>query len=170
MPPPLIVTLKLDAASFAFFDDLRSRYFPPERNFLKAHVTLFHHLPGAEILAIETDLSDVCGASEAFEIKFPSLRFMGKGTAANIESDALLNLHSTLAGRWRQWLTAQDRQKFKPHITLQNKVAPVEARQLFEELQSTWKLKTGNAVGLQLWQYLNGPWELKNDFLFGGCD
>jgi len=42
---PLILTLKLDEESQAFFDKQRALYFPPERNFLKAHLTLFHQLP-----------------------------------------------------------------------------------------------------------------------------
>lgn len=170
MSSPLIVTLKLDADSFAFFDELRREHFPPERNFLRAHVTLFHHLPETEISQIETDLQAVCDEYSSFEIKFPTLRFLGKGTAAEIESPRLLKLHSTLADKWKLWLTAQDRQKFKPHITIQNKVQPVEAKLLFGNLQRQWRMREGTAAGLQLWRYLNGPWELLNEFSFGAAD
>ena len=45
-PAPLILTLKLDQASFTRLDALRQAHFPPERNWLSAHLTLFHHLPG----------------------------------------------------------------------------------------------------------------------------
>ncbi|WP_208644854.1 2'-5' RNA ligase family protein [Mucilaginibacter kameinonensis] len=41
----LILTLRLDEESQAFFDEMRKRHFPQERNFLKAHLTLFHQLP-----------------------------------------------------------------------------------------------------------------------------
>ncbi len=170
MSPPLIVTLKLDAASFDFFDELRQKHFPPERNFLRAHVTLFHHLPASEISRIEADLQTICNQYESFALQFPSLRFLGKGTAAEIESPNLLKIRSTLAAAWQNWLTAQDRQKFKPHITIQNKVAPVEAKQLFENLQSYWRERKGVAAGLQLWRYLGAPWELKNEFKFGARD
>lgn len=166
MPSPLILTVKLDADSFGFFDLLRQRYFPPERNFLAAHVTLFHHLPGAEILRISDDLTSVCADYERFEIGFSTLRFLGRGTAAEIEAVELLRLRSTLAGRWDKWLNNQDRQKFKPHITIQNKVAPEEARESFEELRANWQARTGSAVGLELWHYLGGPWKLANEFLF----
>lgn len=42
---PLILTLRLDEDSQAFFNTQRRLYFPPERNFLDAHLTLFHQLP-----------------------------------------------------------------------------------------------------------------------------
>ena len=166
MSSPLILTVKLDAASFDFFDNLRRRYFPPERNFLAAHVTLFHHLPGEEITVIENDLKADCADYETFAVRFPTLRFLGKGTAAEIESAQLGRLRSTLAAGWNEWLNNQDRQKFKPHITIQNKVAPDEARQVFETLRENWQARIGNAVGLQLWHYRGGPWEPANEFTF----
>ena len=170
MPSPLILTVKLDADSFDFFNDLRKRYFPPERNFLAAHITLFHHLPGEEIAAVSDDLTLICAEYEAFELRFPTLRFLGKGTAAEIESAKLIRLRSTLAAGWEKHLTNQDRQKFKPHITIQNKVAPDEARKLYEELRADWQTRTGNVVSLQLWHYLGGPWKLAKEFAFGKTD
>ena len=165
--PPLILTLKLDADSFGFFDALRREHFPPSRNFLAAHITLFHHLPGEESLMIEDDLRRVCADCEAFEMRFPTLRFLGKGTAAEIESAELVRLRSTLAAGWENYLNDQDRQKFKPHITIQNKVAADEARSLYEALRANWQTQTGIAVGLQLWHYLGGPWKLANEFALG---
>ena len=168
--PPLILTVKLDADSFGYFDALRRKYFPSERNFLAAHVTLFHHLPGEKISQIESDLKSICAEYEAFEVRFPTLRFLGKGTAAEIESAQLIRLRSTLADVWDANLNNQDRQKFKPHITIQNKVAADEARKLYEELRPDWQTRTGKAVGLQLWHYLGGPWELAKEFAFEETD
>ena len=54
--PPLILTLVLDAASQAFFDRLRRQHFPPERNVLDAHLTLFHALDGEQEQAILADI------------------------------------------------------------------------------------------------------------------
>lgn len=164
--PPLILTAKLDAESFGFFDLLRKKYFPKNRNFLAAHITLFHHLPDEERTRIEKNLAAVCAAYQPFAVRFPTLRFLGKGTAAEIESAELPRLRATLAGSWEDLLTAQDRQKFKAHITIQNKVAPVEAKKIFEFLQADWQPKTGEIVGLQLWYYLDGPWELVREFSF----
>ncbi len=86
---PLILTLKLDAESFAFFDALRQKHFPAERNFLKAHVTMFHHLPGVQKAKIEADLREVSAQHKSFELRFPKPRFLGRGTAFEIKSGEL---------------------------------------------------------------------------------
>ena len=52
--PPLILSAVLDAPVQERLDALRRAHFPPERNHLDAHVTLFHHLPGAEEDAVAT--------------------------------------------------------------------------------------------------------------------
>jgi hypothetical protein len=45
---PLILTLEMDTHSFEILDALRKKHFPPERNVLDAHITLFHKLPGEQ--------------------------------------------------------------------------------------------------------------------------
>ena len=47
-PAPLILSAVLDGPVQRRLDALRRTHFPPHRNHLDAHVTLFHHLPGAE--------------------------------------------------------------------------------------------------------------------------
>lgn len=163
---PLILTLKIDAASFRFFDALRREYFPPERNFLRAHVTLFHHLPGEKLEKIREDVSRLCAGTPAFPLQFTHWRFLGKGSAMTIESAELLNLRARLAKIWSANLTAQDRQKFQPHVTVQNKVAPDQAKLLFEELSADWHPKTGFGEGLSLWHYVAPGWKLEADFEF----
>jgi 2'-5' RNA ligase len=163
---PLILTLKLDAESFAFFDALRRKHFPAERNFLSAHVTLFHNLPGSWREQIETDLNDLCRHYKTFPLRFPRWRFLGRGSAIEIESAELNSLRDELKNKWNEWLTAQDRQKFKPHITVQNKVSPDAARSLFDELSADWSVRNGAGVGIELWLYLNGPWKLAGEFAF----
>ncbi|CAA9413589.1 MAG: hypothetical protein AVDCRST_MAG74-2459 [uncultured Pyrinomonadaceae bacterium] len=163
---PLILTLKLDAESFAFFDALRRKHFPAERNFLSAHVTLFHNLPGSRREQIETDLNHLCRRHKSFPLLFSRWRFLGRGSAIEIESAELDSLRNELKNKWNDWLTAQDRQKFKPHITVQNKVAPEAARRLFEELSANWTSRDGAGIGIELWHYLNGPWKLAGEFAF----
>lgn len=164
--PPLIVTLKIDEKSFELFDRLRRRHFPPERNFLAAHLTLFHHLPGESLEDIRFELIEFCKNRKAFSLEFDNWRLLGKGVAVKIDSKELINLRAHLADIWKDWLTAQDRQKFQPHITVQNKVAPDEAKKLYENLARDWKTFDGNAEGLQLWHYLGGDWKLEEEFLF----
>ena len=43
---PLILTAQLPDDMHARYTALRDAHFPPERNYLEAHVTLFHALPG----------------------------------------------------------------------------------------------------------------------------
>lgn len=163
---PLILTLKLDAAAFQYFEALRQQHFPPERNFLAAHLTMFHHLLGEELAKIKSDLPEICSTIENFSLVFPSWRFLGKGAAINVEADELLKLRARLANIWRDWLTPQDRQKFQPHITVQNKVAPDEARRLFEKLAAEHSFFNGESEGVTLWHYLGAEWKFEEEFLF----
>ena len=162
---PLILTLKIDENSFAYFNGLRREYFPPERNFLDAHVTLFHHLPGENLSEICDDLT-AAAEIESFPLTFTGWRFLGKGSAINIESAELLQLRSRLADFWREHLTEQDKQKFQPHITVQNKTEPDAAKLLYRQLAADWQPKNGAAIGLSLWHYLGAKWKLERDFPF----
>lgn len=167
MNQPLILTLKLDAASEEFFNRLRQKHFPPERNFLAAHLTLFHHLPGTELEKIREDLRRFCAARQQFSLGFPRWRLLGRGVAASVESDELIELKTGFNRLWNDWLNAQDRQKFQPHITVQNKVAPEEAKRLYDDLVTQELRASGEASGLSLWHYLGARWKLEEDFLFG---
>ncbi|MDQ4121261.1 MAG: 2'-5' RNA ligase family protein [Acidobacteriota bacterium] len=164
---PLILTLKLDDATFEFFDLLRKQHFPPERNFIPAHVTLFHALPGARKAQIKCDLRQATEQTKEFNLTFPRLRFLGKGVAAEIESPELNRLRANLSNLWNNFLGAQDRQKgYRPHVTFQNKVAPDAARQLFEQMSDEWQPLAARGEALILWQYLGGPWRLIEEFSF----
>lgn len=165
--PPLILTLKLDAPAFGVLDELRRRHFPPERNFLSAHVTLFHKLPGEHEQAIRQNLQSLCMDTAAMKISFPTLRFLGKGVAVELGCPALLQLRRQLAIKWNQWLSAQDKQPYRPHVTIQNKVMPEQARRLYDQLNVDWHTLAARGEGLLLWRYLNGPWEWVQDFPLG---
>jgi 2'-5' RNA ligase len=168
--PPLILTLKLDADTFKQLNPLRQAYFPRDRNHIPAHVTLFHALPGDEAAAMQATLEDLAAATAPLPITFPSLRFLGKGVALEIEAPDLLQLRQTLASQWQPWLTRQDSQRYRPHVTIQNKVEPAVARQLYEDLSQDWKSFSGQGEGLLLWCYQGGPWEGVGEFLFEGED
>ncbi|UOQ67702.1 2'-5' RNA ligase family protein [Hymenobacter volaticus] len=75
----LILTLALDAKSQEFFNELRKQHFPSERNFLAAHLTLFHHLPGAEYAAITDHLAQLAAAQPALTLAVSGVRFLGRG-------------------------------------------------------------------------------------------
>jgi 2'-5' RNA ligase len=166
MPNPLILTLGLDPATFALMDGLRRTHFPPERNVVPAHVTLFHDLPGEELTEVERLLAAVSAETPAFEVRFPKVRFMGKGVSLDVDAPELLRLRRRLADEWASWLTPQDRQPYRPHLTIQNKVSKDEARLLFEQMSAGWSPVVGCGEGLRLWHYRGGPWEPAGAFGF----
>lgn len=155
---PLIVTLALDSASQAAFDALREAHFPPERNHLQAHVTLFHALPGEHEDAVRHDLADVADRP-SYAVRVSGLRSLGRGVAYVLESEQLAATRQELARRWAPWLTPQDRQRHAPHVTVQNKVAPEAARALLAELSAGFRPYDVRGTGLALWRYVGGPWE-----------
>lgn len=83
-----------------------------------------------------------------------------------IECPDLVILRRQFAADWQPWLSPQDRQGYRPHVTIQNKVTPDEARRLYEKLMLSWQPLSGWGKGLLLWRYLGGPWELVDEFQF----
>ena len=164
---PLIVTLDLDDVSQAAFDRLRRAHFAPERNHLAAHVTLFHALPGAAEAEVVADLEDAV-RRPAFPVRVRGLRFLGRGVAYDLESPELAALRCGLARPWAPWLTPQDRQRHSPHVTVQNKAAPEQARALLAELSAGFVPYDVTATGLALWRYVGGPWEPVGRWAFLG--
>lgn len=158
MTAPLIVTLALESEAQERFGSLRRQHFPVERNHLGAHVTLFHHLPGDELEAVRADLERACDTS-AFDVSVTEVRFLGRGVAYGLSSPELAALRASLATAWDHWLTPQDRQSYRPHITVQNKVTPERSRELHTQLAAHFVPETVGAVGLDLWHYLGGPWQ-----------
>ncbi|MDP9097349.1 MAG: 2'-5' RNA ligase family protein [Pseudomonadota bacterium] len=155
---PLILTLALADADQTRFDRLRALHFPPERNHLGAHVTLFHHLPGEDIGQVSATI-ERCSQSAPFPVAVTGLRSLGRGVAFSLASPELARLHRSLAQHFHADLTAQDRQSFRPHVTIQNKVAPADARALLAHLAAAFTPFEVHAVGLHLWHYRGGPWE-----------
>jgi 2'-5' RNA ligase len=163
---PLILTLTLDATTQAHFDALRKQHFPPERNHLAAHLTLFHHLPGPEADSIAAHLQQLSAPQAPLPLQVTGLRFMGMGVAFKLECPALRTLHQALQTRWADWLTPQDQQKLQPHVTVQNKVTPTQARHLFVDLSRSFEPFAATGTGLHLWAYRGGPWDSVQQFRF----
>ncbi|MGI4885511.1 MAG: 2'-5' RNA ligase family protein [Janthinobacterium lividum] len=167
-PAPLILTLALDADSQAYFDELRRQHFPPKINYLAAHVTLFHHLPGEDEAVLKDELAAAGRALGPLPVQVASLRSLGRGVAFNLENAELRALHRRLQTAWAPRLTPQDQQKLQPHVTVQNKVDPAAARQLLADLQADFEPFAATGTGLKLWAYRGGPWELRAEFAFAG--
>lgn len=168
-PPlsPLLVTLQFDSDSFERLSELRTRYFPRQRNIVPTHLTLFHALPGEREDLVRDTLAKVCGRAEKLALHFTDLRFLGRGVAINVECPELLRIRGDLARNFRPFLGAQDAQNWKhPHVTIQNKVAPDAARATFDQLSDGWQSWNGQGEGLLLWYYRGGPWEKAGEYSF----
>ena len=162
IPPvtdPLILTLALDEAAFGRLDALRRAHFPAALNRIPAHVTLFHRLPGEAEGAVRGALRQACGGEAPLPVRFPALVPLGRGVALRAEAPGVAALRARLAAAWAAWLTPQDRQPWRPHATIQNKVAPEEARATLLRLAEGFAPWEATATGLLLWRYLGGPWE-----------
>ncbi len=157
-----ILTLRLDQESQAIFDALRKKHIPVERNYLKAHLTLFHKLPdNAHTFAVLGEI-----IQEPFDMQVTGLRHLGAGVAFQIESRILQHLHQKLGDAFAKDLIPQDKQRFMPHITVQNKVTPAASKELLHELSERFTPFTARAIGMDLWIYRGGPWEYKEGFTF----
>lgn len=161
-----IVTLRMDDASQAFFERMRQAHFPAERNQIAAHLTVFHVLPNID--EVTEVLRWVVRQRAAFAMHVTGLRSLGRGVAYTLKSAELTEMHAELAGAFSEYLSAQDRQKFMPHVVVQNKAKPERAKVLLAELDREFVAFEVGAMGLDLWHYLGGPWELAETFSFGG--
>lgn len=165
---PLILTLTLDAHSQAAFDALRQAHFPAERLLVGAHVTLFHALPGDLTAVVVAELGREAERTAIMPVRVGGVRLLGRGVAFALESTPLTRLRGRLRGRWAEWLTPQDRQPWRPHVTIQNKVDPASAKALHAALLADFIPYDVTGIGLDLWLYRHGPWEPAGGFRFTG--
>lgn len=154
---PLVLTLALDPGAQQRFDDEREAYFPAGRTAVGAHVTLFHAVPGRLESVVRADLAQVC-LRESFSVDVPEVMPLGRGAAYRLSAPELSDVHAQLRKRWYADLTAQDRQGFRPHVTVQNKADVDTARRTVLRLQTQFRPFQVGATGLRLWRYDGGPW------------
>ena len=169
-PAPLILSLTLASEDQARLDRLRDAHFPPNRNFLAAHVTMFHHLPGTDLDAIGTELAAISAKTPAVAVRVARLQSLGRGVALSLEAEPWLRLRAALARTWSDRLTSQDSQGYRPHVTIQNKVDPAVAKNLLTDLSKSFSPWEVTATGLSLWHYRGGPWEPAGIYRFADGD
>ena len=165
--PPLLVTAELPHDVFAWADGLRRAHFPPDRNRLRAHVTLFHALPPT----VESELRQVLAelaAEPPPSARISTLMKLGNGTALAIDSSAMVALHGIIAERMHGLLTRQDAQPLKLHVTIQNKVSAEESRALQAELGPALTPRSFHFRSFGLYAYEDGLWRPIRDFPFRG--
>lgn len=170
MPPPLIVTLKISEPAYAYFNSLRHRYYPAALNIVPAHVSLFHNLPGEELNSIRCSLRTLCTQTPALALSAIAPRLLGNGISIAVEGKTLLTCQKQLSVLWNEWLTPQDRQGYRPHITIQNKVSKEHALDSFAQIEKTFLPVVFTGDGINLWSYLNGLWGFVDSFPFAPAE
>jgi hypothetical protein len=174
MPPqPLILTLRLDKATEKIMTDLRRKYFPKHRNFLSAHVTLFHALPAVHKPIYNHILSSVTSSMAPFTVGIKDVFPLGnKGVGLNVSSIKLRHLRDVLLASFREEgieLTEQDQRRLRAHITIQNKVGEEEARRTLDEVKKSWVDRGAKAEGIVVWRYeVGGEWTRLEEHEFRG--
>lgn len=156
---PLVVTATLPPDMQARFDRLRRAHFPAERNWIAAHVTLFHSLPPQVEAEARDLLSRMASATPPINAQVRQVMDLGTGTAFLIESPAMSALRDAIVQHFHGMLTLQDSHRPRLHVTVQNKVSQGEARALQKLLTSNFEPSRFAFAGLALHRYLGGPWE-----------
>ena len=154
---PLLVTAELPADVLGWADALRRKHYPPDRNRLRAHVTLFHALPPSvesELLAILGDLARSAPAAA----RISGLMKLERGTALAVQSPAMEEFHAQIADRMHGLLTVQDNRPLRLHITVQNKVSLAQARALQAALTAELAPVSFRFRGFGLYAWEAGLW------------
>ena len=165
---PIIVTATMGKADQAWANALRAQHFPPERNYLQAHITLFHHLPPGYWPEIKARLAGLAHEFAQPEAWLREVMFLGRGVAFRVECPNLLSMREELVADLQGLLTPQDQAKPRLHITIQNKVEPAVAKALFAELSAAFISRPLQITGLAAHFYRGGPWEFIQDWKFSG--
>lgn len=156
---PFIVTAELPPDIFKRANALRQAHFPPERNHLHAHVTLFHALAPSLREELPGVLARIAGYYAPPQAELNGLMNLGKGTALSLRSQAMIAIRDEIADLFHGMLTLQDQHRPRLHITIQNKVSPEAARVLQAELAQTIEPCEFSFPGLGLYRYCNPHWE-----------
>jgi len=163
----LIVTADFARDDFAWLEGLRRAHYPFEQNRVPVHLTLFHALPPSAEAEVRRQLSLHANAP-APRATIAGLMDLGRGAAFRVVSDDLDDIRDSLADHFHGLLSAQDARGWRPHVTIQNKVPPKQARALIAELERDFRPRPLGIAGLSLHRYLGGPWETLASYKFRG--
>lgn len=165
----LIVTAKLGNGDAGWLTAERRAHFPPERNHLPAHLTMFHALPPSSESEVVGILKRLTGEHAPPPAMLSELMSLGRGVAYRVRSEALDLIREEIAEAFHGLLSAQDAGGWRPHITIQNKVEPREAKALLAAKAAQFEPRPLSIKGLALHRYRGGPWEDVGDWSFRGA-
>ncbi|WP_155262874.1 2'-5' RNA ligase family protein [Sphingomonas segetis] len=158
MAGALIVTAEIALGDFSWLEALRRAHYPSERNRVAAHLTMFRTLPPSAETALRSRLGGTV-RGRTTKATIAGLMDLGGGVAFRVVSPDLDAVRDELADALHGLLGAQDSGGWRPHITIQNKVAPKVARALKASLEESFQPRPLSIAGLAIHRYLDGPWE-----------
>ena len=168
MTAPIIITAEMGKADQAWANGLRRAHFPADRNFIDAHITLFHHLPPAHLPEIKSRLAALVTDYSAPVAQLTDVMLLGNAVAFRVDSPKLLAMRAELANAFQGLLIPQDQPPPKLHITVQNKVDPPVAKALQAHLSETFRPRPLVISGFAAHYYRGGPWEHVGRWSFRG--
>jgi hypothetical protein len=148
-------------------DGLRAAHYPPERNRMGAHVTLFHGLPPSTADEVRRLLGEAarCPPPHA---TIDGLMDLGRGTALSVTSPAMAAVHAELADRLHGIIQQRDARALRLHITVQNKVTRGAAVALQAELGRSALARSFRFGGLALHVWSGERWQVERVYPFRG--
>jgi hypothetical protein len=166
---PLLISAELPPDVFAWADALRRAHYPPERNRLGAHVTLFHGLPPSAQGEVSRLLARLAEYSPP-DARIVGLMDLGRGTAFAVDSPGMVALHAEMALILRGLIQQKDTRPLRLHITVQNKVSRSAALALQADLAEDICARSFHFRGLGLSQWRDDLWRLVRLYTFRGQD
>lgn len=167
MAGPLIVTADFATDDFAWLEGLRRAHYPVELNRVPVHLTMFQGLPPSTVDEVKQQLArHVAGPPPRAAIV--GLMNLSGGVAFRVVSEGLDAIREAIADHFHGLLCGPDAVGWRPHVTIQNKVAPRQAKALLDELERTFRPQPLGIAGLSVHRYRGGPWETLATFSFRG--
>eukprot|EP01037_Dinobryon_pediforme_P003716 gene3716-3763_t len=105
---PHIVLAVLPDAAQARLEALRRAHYPPERNRVPAHCTLFHAIPGMIAEELAAVLATIAAATPPPRARIDRIIDLDGGTALGVTSPDLIDLRGELADRFHGLLSGAD--------------------------------------------------------------
>ena len=138
---------------------MRREHYPVDRNRVPAHLTLFRQLPPSVERELSHRLAEATAAPPP-RATIAGVMDLGEGTALRVDSPALQEIREDVAEALHGLLTPQDQARWRPHVTIQNKVEPREARSLQQRLRVAFEPRSLAIRALATWRYKpDGTWQ-----------
>ena len=168
MAGPLIVTADFARPDFAWLEGLRRAHYPAERNRVPVHLTMFQGLPPSAVDEVKHQLA-LHSTGPPPRATLAGLMNLTNGVAYRVVSDDLDAIREAIADHFHGLLCAPDAAGWRPHVTIQNKVASREAKALLDRIEREFRPRPLGIAGLSVHRYRGGPWETLGTYKFRGA-